>query len=71
MTTRSLGLMIGSTLSSTSPMLPPTHVRCPACLKISPTSVVVVVLPALPVMPITGAGQRSMNNWASLVSGTP
>ena len=48
MTTRSFGLMIGSTLSSTSPMLPPTQVRCPARLKISPISVVVVVLPALP-----------------------
>jgi len=70
-TTISSGAMRGRTSSSTSPMLPPTWVVRPDARHIAPASAVVVVLPALPVMPSTGAGHRSRNNWASLVTATP
>ena len=52
-------------------MLPPVQTRRPAARSMAATREVVVVLPALPVMPMTCAGQRSRNSWASLASGMP
>ena len=53
------------------PMFPPTQVVNPAARHISPASAVVVVFPAEPVIPTTGAGQRSRKSCASLLRGMP
>ena len=56
------------------PMFPPTQALrgdFTAACAIRPTSVVVVVFPAEPVMPITGQGQRSRKTCASLLSVIP
>ena len=63
--------MPGRSESSPTPMLPPTTWSCPEASSIAPTSEVVVVLPAEPVMPVTGAGQRSRNNSSMEEIGTP
>ena len=52
-------------------MLPPTQVVRPAARSISPTSVVVVVLPLEPVMPMIGAGQSRVKRRTSLLNGRP
>ncbi len=67
-TAQSSGPIRSRSAISGLPMLPPTQVRRPAARHISPTSATVVVLPAEPVMPMTGAGHRSRNSCASLLS---
>ena len=52
-------------------MLPPTKAGRPLASNIAPTSDVTVVLPALPVIPITGAGQRRRKSRIIAVIGTP
>ena len=52
-------------------MLPPTKAGRPLASNIAPTSDVTVVLPALPVIPITGAGQRWRKSRIIAVIGTP
>jgi hypothetical protein len=46
-------------------MLPPTSVRNPAALQISPVSAVTVLLPLAPVMAITGAFASRANSSIS------
>ena len=57
--------------SSGRPMLPPTKTSRPAAAKISPMRLVVVLLPALPVMPRIGAGQSAKNSSTRLLSLNP
>ncbi len=70
-TTQLVGDIRGSSPSKGRPMLPPTNVSRPAPRNTSPSSEVVVVLPALPVMPMIGAGQSSKNSSIRLVTGMP
>ncbi|CDD02511.1 unknown [Ruminococcus sp. CAG:382] len=54
-----------------TPIFPPRNTFLPADSSIFAISVVVVVLPSLPVTPIFGQGQRRKNSSISLVSRTP
>jgi hypothetical protein len=53
------------------PRFPPTNVGCPVAASISPTSVVVVDLPLVPVMATTGAAMNCAASSSSPVMGTP
>ncbi len=71
-TTRSSGSIWSSFSSNGLPMLPPTHTWRGArthALNILPTRVVVVVLPAEPVIPITGQVTFSKKSCESFVKG--
>ncbi len=53
------------------PRLPPTKVAKPAALKISPMSVVTVLLPLVPVIATMGARVYQLASSSSLTTGTP
>ena len=57
--------------SSEPPMFPPTRVRASWVCRMLPSSDVVVVLPALPVMPTIRPAHWRTNRFSSLSSGTP
>ena len=73
-TTRSAGWISSRRSTSGMPMFPPTQALrgdFTAACAIRPTSVVVVVFPAEPVMPITGPGTASMKICVSFVRASP
>ena len=55
--------------SAGSPMLPPTKTLFPACARISPMSVVTVVLPLVPVMATSGVLRNREASSSSLMTG--